>query len=115
MKRVLLVDDDADLLHAIGETLADAGYAVGAARDGADALGRLRTAGPWDVVVLDLQMPVMDGWELLAAMERSESLRDVPVVVCTGLDGRRAPDGFPVLVKPMAERDLLRAVARCVG
>jgi two-component system OmpR family response regulator len=81
--RLLVVEDDPDLNRQLRETLSDAGYAVDAAADGEEArfLGETE---PYDAVVLDLGLPVLDGVSVLKAW-RAEG-RDVPVLVLTARD-----------------------------
>ncbi|MEO5987147.1 MAG: response regulator [Candidatus Limnocylindria bacterium] len=81
---VLVVDDDDSVRSFFVDALTDAGHAVSTAVDGADALDRLQ-AGPTPCVVLtDLRMPRMDGWELSRAVARDPQLASIPVVVVTG-------------------------------
>jgi signal transduction histidine kinase/CheY-like chemotaxis protein len=82
---VLVVDDDAVLRELLARTLAAAGYTVVAAENGRVALERLRELSP-SVVLLDLMMPEMDGFEFVAALRGHEAWRDIPVVVITARD-----------------------------
>jgi DNA-binding response OmpR family regulator len=84
--RVLVVDDEPDLLELLRLDLELAGYRVEVARDGVEALEQLRQ-DPSDVVLLDVMMPRMDGWQVLAAMRSDERLADIPVVMLTALAG----------------------------
>jgi len=78
---VLIVDDDQAILDGIGEFLREEGFRVAAASNGAEALARLRTGLRADVIVLDVLMPVMDGWDFRAEQSADAALRDMPVVV----------------------------------
>ena len=71
--RVLLVEDDADLRDALAEALTESGLDVTTAVDGSDGLGKLRDVRP-DVVVLDLMMPKLDGWQFRVAQRRDPVL-----------------------------------------
>jgi signal transduction histidine kinase/CheY-like chemotaxis protein len=82
---VLVVDDDAGLRQLVARMLQAAGYAVVEAENGRAALERLRE-GPPSVILLDLMMPEMDGFEFLAALRTHEAWRDLPVVVITARD-----------------------------
>lgn len=82
-KHVLLVEDDEDIREILSELLVATGYRVTAVTNGEEALRALRRELP-DVVVLDLMMPVMDGWELRRRMLSDPELRDVPVIVMSG-------------------------------
>jgi CheY-like chemotaxis protein/anti-sigma regulatory factor (Ser/Thr protein kinase) len=78
--RLLLVDDDPEILEATGQVLREWGYAVDAASDGPTALQLARKARP-DLMLIDLMMPVMDGWTLIDRMREEQVAADVPVVV----------------------------------
>ena len=67
VRRVLVVDDDPDILDALAEILEVEGYDVQRARNGREALQRLEQGLP-DLVLLDLMMPVMDGWEFARSL-----------------------------------------------
>ena len=111
--RVLLVEDDAELREAIGEALATHGLDVTTVEDGREALDRMREVRP-DVVVLDLMMPVMDGWQFRAEQLKDPVLAKVPVVVISAdasVHEKVASFGAAsVLPKPISLDKLLRAV-----
>jgi two-component system response regulator MprA len=77
---VLVVDDDDTIRGAVAEALELEGYAVATATNGAEALEQVRAGRP-DAVVLDLMMPVMDGWAFLDACRREELCDGTPVLV----------------------------------
>jgi len=81
MIRALVVDDAADLRFLMREVLSRSGVAVEEATSGLDALDRLESDPP-DVVILDVQMPDMDGWETLSAIRRRQGDR-MGVILCT--------------------------------
>jgi CheY-like chemotaxis protein len=83
--RVLVVDDGAMNRRVLRAALEREGHEVSEAADGRAALSLLRD-GPVDVVLLDLVMPEMDGFETLAAIKADESLRHLPVIVISGID-----------------------------
>jgi DNA-binding response OmpR family regulator len=85
---VLVVDDELDLTELVRINLEIAGYEVTTAADGARALDSIRERRP-DVVLLDVMMPVLDGWGVLAALQTDGSLADLPVVMLTALSGER--------------------------
>lgn len=87
-KRLLVADDSLTTRALIKSILEDAGYLVEAARDGGEAL-RMLSEQPYDLVVSDVQMPNMDGFELTAAMRRAPALAQVPVVLVTALESDR--------------------------
>jgi signal transduction histidine kinase/CheY-like chemotaxis protein len=79
-KRVLLVDDDPEILGATGELLREWGYVVDEARDGATGLQLARAARP-DIMLVDLMMPTMDGWTFIERLRREHIAPGVPVIV----------------------------------
>jgi DNA-binding response OmpR family regulator len=85
---VLVVDDELDLTELVRINLEIAGYEVTTAADGARALDSIRERRP-DVVLLDVMMPVLDGWGVLASLQADETLADLPVVMLTALSGER--------------------------
>jgi DNA-binding response OmpR family regulator len=80
--RVLVVDDDPDIVDAVGEALEHDGYLVETATDGATALKRVLEAPP-DLIVLDVRMPNLNGWEFCEIVRRQSHTRDVPVLFLT--------------------------------
>jgi DNA-binding response OmpR family regulator len=106
---VLVVDDDEDLRHALAERLSEEGLVIITASNGRDALAALTAERP-AVVVLDLMLPGVDGWELLRTMEREPALARVPVLVMTAGRDARALASRPVFHKPLNIESLVRAV-----
>ena len=86
--RILVVDDTAFNRLLLSKLLRGIGHEPVEAEDGSVALERLRDAGapPIDVILLDIVMPVMDGYETLAALARDPALRHLPVIVISGVD-----------------------------
>ena len=82
---VLVVDDDATLRQLLRRMLEPEGYTVVEAENGRVALERLREMAP-SVILLDLMMPEMDGFEFVAELRRQEKWRGIPVVVITARD-----------------------------
>jgi two-component system, chemotaxis family, chemotaxis protein CheY len=114
---VLVVDDDPDLRESIEVVLSSRGHQVATASDGQEALTWLqqRPSDPC-VVLLDLMMPRMNGFELWAHMNADPSLAAIPVVIITGAglmaDERTRELGAEVLRKPIEPVTLLRTVNR---
>lgn len=81
-KRVLVVDDEPDVLLLCRVNLEFEGYQVHEASDGAMAMARVHDVEP-DVILLDVMMPRMDGWQVLAALKSDDTLKDIPVVMLT--------------------------------
>jgi CheY-like chemotaxis protein len=114
LRFVLIVDDDPDLLDVTSFVIENEGMAVKTARNGQEALGLLGSGRLPALVLLDLMMPVMNGWEFLAAVANDPVLRGVPVVVLTAAEHAQVPGALEVLSKPMDLKELLRVVERYV-
>ena len=119
-KRILVVDDSRIFRHLVSMHLEAAGYRIIAAENGAEAIKRAISEQP-DLIVLDIQMPVMDGAQALAALKAREDTRDIPVLIITTL-GRKEDErllrqggasGF--LSKPIRERQVLKQVQMLIG
>jgi len=82
-KRILAVDDSEALRNLLMALLSRAGYDVALAADGRDALKKLKSFEP-DLILLDIQMPRLDGWEFLELAHKQHDLDDVPVIIFTG-------------------------------
>jgi CheY-like chemotaxis protein len=80
MTHILVVEDDDAIRGLVSEVLRDDGYQVREATNGAEALETVRETRP-DLIVLDLMMPVMNGWTFLEECRRTDSCAEVPVVV----------------------------------
>jgi len=79
-QRILIVDDQQDILDLTAAVLSGAGYAVEAVNSGGEALERLQRQ-PFDLVLLDINMPEMDGWETLRVIRADEELGALPVAM----------------------------------
>jgi len=110
-RRILVIEDDAELREAMQETLALRGHDVVTAGNGRDALQQVRFSRP-DLVILDLMLPVMDGWQFRAELKRDPALADMPVVVISGNDSATAAavDADLYITKPIDPQTLLHAI-----
>lgn len=113
--KVLLVEDDPAIREEVVEFLGEYGYDVVTAKNGSDALRRLREGGERPaVILLDLMMPVMDGWTFRARQIEETGLADIPVVIISGSNNvpgdaaRLRASGY--LTKPFTGDSLLAAV-----
>ena len=113
---ILVADDDAGVRRLLREVLQDDGYDVIEARDGADALDRLREATP-DVLLLDVMMPRLSGWDVLDRLKRMHL--DLPVGIITAAqDSSVEADRAGVaarLLKPFTVDAVLSTVERLVS
>ena len=80
-RTVLVVEDDPELLHSLSEVIESEGYGVACARHGLEALGRLRGGVRPSVILLDLMMPIMNGWQFRYEQRQDSDLAKIPVVV----------------------------------
>jgi CheY-like chemotaxis protein len=113
-RAIVVVDDDTDLRETIGELLCEEGHDARLFENGRAALDFLRVAERPKLILLDLMMPEMDGWQFREEQLKDEALRDIPVVVLTasrGLDGRPIA-AQEVLFKPLGLGELIDAVQR---
>ena len=111
---VLVVEDDHDVRVAVRNALEDEGYRVLSVTDGRRALELLERAGvePPDLILLDLMLPVMDGWEFAARLRSTPHLSGIPVAVMSAFD-RAPPDGVvEYLRKPVKAEALVELAAR---
>jgi two-component system KDP operon response regulator KdpE len=117
---VLVIDDEPVLLRLLEVNLRVAGFDVRTAASGGAALGSA-AAEPPDAIVLDLGLPDLDGWEVLAGLRRLEGVSDVPVIVMSGLDRDAAAtpdyasDVHAFLTKPVDPADLVETVRRALA
>lgn len=115
-RRTLVVDDDRDIAELVRLALTDEGYDVVVATNGSAALEAL-LAAPFDLILLDMRMPVMDGWEFAQAYQATAEPRAPVIVVTAARDtAERAAeinaDGF--LAKPFSLEELFETVGRHV-
>ena len=117
---VMVVDDSVTMRKVTGRVLERHGFEVGTAKDGLDALERMADTIP-DLMLLDIEMPRMDGYELATAMKADPRMRDVPIIMITSRTGekhrQRAMDlGVQrYLGKPYQEVELMRNVLELLG
>jgi CheY-like chemotaxis protein/MinD-like ATPase involved in chromosome partitioning or flagellar assembly len=81
-ERILIIDDDFDTLRLVGLALEDQGYRISAAASGAQGLAKAAAEKP-DVILLDIMMPVMDGYEVARRLKRDPQTKDVPILMLT--------------------------------
>lgn len=112
---VLLVEDDPDLREGLAFLIRRWGRAVVTAANGREALEQLdQMAGPPCMIILDLTMPEMDGWELRRSLRERPALADVPVLLVSGIadldEAAKALSAVAYLRKPVDVNELLRLV-----
>lgn len=123
MQRILIVDDEPDIVSLVSYNLKKEGFVVASAADGEEALRAVRKGGI-DLVLLDLMLPGMNGLEICGALRRNASTRSLPVIMLTAKGGEQdrvagldaGADDY--LAKPFSPRELIarvRAVLRRTG
>ena len=117
---VLLVEDHEASAEGYAQLLTASGYRVLVARNGYEALAEISREAP-SLVILDLKLPKLDGWELLDRLKADASVSTIPVVVVTGdslpshHELARSRGAVAVLTKPVQPNDLLDAVRNALG
>lgn len=118
IRPILVVEDDNDIREALMGVLSDEGYPVLGAADGRQALDRLRDGARPSLILLDLMMPFMNGWQFRAEQKLDAALSDIPVVVISADANVRQKaeslDAVGYLKKPVELEGLLDVVKRFV-
>jgi signal transduction histidine kinase len=117
VRRVLIVEDDSALQDAFSTLLESEGYAAEVCKDGKAALDALGSGARADVILLDLHLPVMDGWQFRAAQRRDPSIAHIPVVAISGDESAQAVavHAEAYLRKPILPRELISVIERVVA
>ena len=117
--QILLIEDDTDVRNTLADLLHQAGYLVATVEDGRQAMQYLRDHRPPRLMILDLLMPFMDGFEFRRETLAEPSLAAIPVIVTTALSAEyrrenvlQATDYF---TKPLDVKRLLESIRRCCG
>jgi CheY-like chemotaxis protein len=114
-RAILVVDDDARLRESLVALLRDAGYHAVGAGNGREALELAENEAP-SLILLDLAMPVMDGWQFLAERERHRRAREAAVVLLSGMAFiKDAPGVAGFLTKPIRSESLFDYAERFCG
>lgn len=117
-KKILVADDQRELVEAMVARFENAGYEVVAAYDGEECLEKIKIQCP-DLIVLDVTMPKMDGFSVVRAVKEDERVKNTPIIMVTGKD--QMEDIFRMegvreyVVKPFEYKDLLAMVVRLIG
>ena len=112
-KTILIVEDEAEARQALSEYLEAKGYEVTCATDGLDGLNQVKKNHP-KLVLLDLSMPILDGYAFLELAREDHLLEDTAVVVTTAYQTRRAPGASAVVQKPIRPEKLMPLIHRFV-
>lgn len=121
MPKMILLVDDSDVLRKITSfNLKKQGYEVVEARDGIEALEKLEELKP-DLMILDIMMPRLDGFNVLKRMQESDEWKDIPVIVLTAKGGEEDEElalslgAKKVMTKPFSPIQLLEEVRKEIG
>jgi two-component system chemotaxis response regulator CheY len=106
---ILVVEDDVDALQALTNLLEANGYTVEKAQNGQEALVQAKAQQP-GMILLDLSMPVMDGWEFLRQQRLDPAIANIPVVVLTALVSAAPAGAKAVMTKPISVGHLIALV-----
>jgi CheY-like chemotaxis protein len=112
--RILVVDDDSEIRDSFRQILAEESYDVHCAIHGAEAIAVLRRGLSPHLIVLDLMMPVMDGWEFREQQMANPTFAAIPVIVCSAYPTPNVFGPVSYLCKPIGYAELLEGVARAL-
>jgi DNA-binding response OmpR family regulator len=119
-KKILIADDEPNILRSLRLVLEEAGYLVLSAIDGEEALHKTRKEKP-DLLILDIRMPKMNGYEVYKKLQTDPLQRDVPVMIFTALgeeEQKREGSGthtFDTITKPFSPYSILERVNKVLG
>jgi len=120
LPKILVIEDELNIQKLVKANLAASGYQVFVASDGEEGLGLAKLESP-DLILLDLMMPGISGWDVLTALKTNPRVREIPVVIMTASahkdeeDKARSMGAVNYLVKPFSADELLRHVKQVVG
>ena len=104
MKKILLVDDDVEFCEATKLLLESNGYEVITAHDGKEGLAKVRAEKP-DIVILDVMMPEMSGYDICVVMKEDSDLKGIPVILLTAVDQALFQTTYTKVMGLMTEAD----------
>jgi CheY-like chemotaxis protein len=116
-RTILIVEDDADIRETLQHLLEASGYRAAPASNGKVALDLIDTMGRPCLILLDLMMPVMDGWAFLSALDQGDGLADVPIVIVSAYTDKVASleRAQQILKKPVDIHALMEVVRQHCG
>jgi two-component system, OmpR family, alkaline phosphatase synthesis response regulator PhoP len=119
-KKILVVDDDAELIELMRFNLKNAGFSIGTALNGLEALKKARSISP-DLIILDLMMPELDGFAVCEILRRDRSTASIPILMLTALSSELGRlTGFECgatdyLTKPFSPKSVVARVQSLLG
>ena len=114
-KKILLVEDDEDLLEMLSFNLKKAGFAIGTATDGIEAVKKAHSLEP-DLILLDLMLPELDGFAVAETLRREADTKPIPIIMVTALSGQLAryagldSGAADFITKPFSIKDLISRI-----
>ena len=118
-KKILIVDDEPNVCELLSETLSHAGYEVHAAYGGYEGLEKAAAVKP-DLILLDVMMPVLDGWKMLERLRKNPEISHIPVVMLTAKSETESVMRSQELkvmdyfIKPVDSEELIRFTRRYI-
>lgn len=120
VSRILIVDDDPNIVQMLSDILTDEGYEVATATQSLRAFDRAKEAQP-DLILMDIMMPYLDGLDQIKLLSLDDDLKDIPIIVITakaraldGIDDLRALRIVDYLYKPFEISDLLDKIGKAL-
>ena len=115
-KKIMIIDDDPNIVTYLEDIFQDAGYVTCKASDGADALAVVKQENP-DLITLDLEMPKEWGPRFYRELSQEDSFSKIPVIVISGLSGNKyaIPKAVASFTKPFDRDELLKVVKDTLG
>ncbi|MBU1726302.1 MAG: response regulator [Candidatus Omnitrophica bacterium] len=117
-KKILIVDDDREILEIVERILELKGYTIFTALNGEEALRKVEGASP-DLIILDLVLPLVSGEQVCRKIKRNPKTKDIPIIMLTGKDSEadeiigRVLGADYYLTKPLGVEKLLQAIEDC--
>jgi two-component system alkaline phosphatase synthesis response regulator PhoP len=121
LKKILIVDDEPDILKSVAFRVKKAGYGVLEATDGQKGIDMAKSEKP-DLILLDWRLPIKDGGEVYEELKADEALKDIPIIILTAsretetLDVKlRSIGAKHVLIKPYEPTELIQKISELIG
>lgn len=119
-KKILVVDDELDILKITAFILKKAGYEIITAGNGQVALDLIRDKKP-DLILLDLRLPIINGYEVCKIIKNDEELKHIPIILftarCVGMVDEKTKEleADDYMIKPFVKEELLKKVKKAIG
>ena len=119
MKKILIVDDEVDIVAIVAVRLKKLGYEIVTAYDGKAGFDTAKKQKP-DLILLDIRLPIMDGYEVCAKLRADDELKDIPVIFLTASTADKVGDKYKTygaqdfLIKPFDPNELLEKIQRII-